>query len=89
MALDMVKTEIDKRKESKESKFGLSQGKTFLKHDVRLSTCHSGPLINWKNTEPSSRNPSSGNKANNKCAVLFPTPLKLSNKITFSLFSFD
>ena len=56
MALDMVKTEIDKRKESKESKFGLSQGKTFLKHDVRLSTCHSGPLINWKNTEPSSRN---------------------------------
>ena len=56
MALDMVKTEIDKRKESKESKFGLSQGKTFLKHDVRLSTCHSGPLINWKNTEPPSRN---------------------------------
>ena len=49
MALDMVKTEIDKRKESKESKFGLSQGKTFLKHDVRLLIFHAAPIKNCKN----------------------------------------
>ena len=28
--------------------------KKFLKHDVRLSTCHSSTLANWKNTEPAS-----------------------------------